>query len=200
MVQCFGSEKSVPSGIHWREKSTVDYVCDTLYEWVRIPFGLMNAPANFPRFMENCLGKLRDEICIPYLDDVIVFSKTFSEHIEHLRNVLRRFKSYGVKLKLRKCKLFKRKVYILGRVISQDGYRIDRKATNALTAMTDLKPQTVGEVRRLMGLLVYRRHIKNFRQTAKPIYYLLNHDLPKKNNTNATRQNPRLRSGQFHHQ
>ena len=137
-------------------------------------------------------------MCIPYLDDVIVFSETFSEHIEHLRKVLRRLKSYGVKLKPRKCSLFKREVSFLGRVISEDGYQIDPKATNAVTAMKNLQPRTVGEVRRLMGLLgVYRRHVKNFAQIARPIYDLLNHDLPGKKNASSTRQNTRLRSGQL---
>ena len=127
---------------------------------MRIPFGLMNAPANFQRFMEKYLGELHDQMCIPYLDDVIVFLETFSEHIEHLHKVLRRLKSCGVKLKPRKCALFKREVSFPGRMISQDGYRIDLKATNAVTAMKNLKRPTVGEVRRLMGLLgVYRRHI-----------------------------------------
>ena len=169
-----------------------------LYKWVRIPFGLLNAPANFQRFMEDCLGELRDEMCIPYLDDVIVFSETFSEHIEHLRKVLRRLKRYGVKLKPRKCALFKREVSFLGRVISQDGYRIEPKATSSLTIMKNLKARTVGEVRRLMGLLgVYRRHIKNFAQTEKPIYDLLNHGLPEKKSTSSTRQNPGLRGGQL---
>ncbi|CAB3997933.1 Hypothetical predicted protein [Paramuricea clavata] len=81
-----------------------------LYEWTRIPFGLMNAPANFQRFMKNYLGDLRSKICIPYLDDVIVFSKTFKEHVQQLQEGLQRLKSHGVKLKPKKCNLFKNEV------------------------------------------------------------------------------------------
>lgn len=55
-----------------------------LYEWIRIAFGLCNAPA-----------ALRDKICIPYLDDVIVFSVTFEDHVEHLRSIFQRMRENG---------------------------------------------------------------------------------------------------------
>ena len=75
-----------------------------LYEWIRDPFGLCNAP-----------GALRDKICIPYLDDVmiIVFSVTFEDHVEHLRSVFQCLRENGVKLKPKKCKLFEREVVFL---------------------------------------------------------------------------------------
>ena len=68
----------------------------------------MNAPVNFQRFMERCLGELRDKVAIPYLDNIIMFSRTFEEHVEHLRTVLRTLREHAVKLKPIKCSLFKR--------------------------------------------------------------------------------------------
>ena len=145
-----------------------------LYEWVRIPFGLMNAPANFQRFMERCLRELRDKVAIPYLDDIIVFSRTFEEHVEHLRTVLRKLREHGVKLKPRKCSLFKHEVQFLGRVVSGDGYRMDPGCVKAIEKLKEASPRTVGEVRQLAGILsYYRRYIKNFAKVAKPIYDLL---------------------------
>ena len=138
-----------------------------LYEWLRIPFGLMNAPASFQRFMKNCLSDLRNNICIPYLDDVIVFSRTFSDHLENLRTVLRRLREHGVKLKLKKCSFFKRQVTFLGRIISEQGYTIDPANTKAISCLKENPPKTVGEVRKVVGLLgYYRRYIRNFAQRA----------------------------------
>ena len=92
----------------------------------------MNKDPIFQRYMERCLGELRDKVAIPNLDDIVVFSRTFEEQVEHLRTVLRKLRKHGVKLKPRKCSLFKREVQFLGRVVSGDGYRMDSGCVKAI--------------------------------------------------------------------
>lgn len=70
-----------------------------LYEWIRLPFGLTNAPAAFQKCMEGVLNGLRDECCFSYLDKVLCFSKTFQYHIKDLQRVFFRLREHDVKLR-----------------------------------------------------------------------------------------------------
>ncbi len=145
-----------------------------LYEWVRIPFGLTNAPAAFQRSMEEMLDSLRDECCIPYLDDILCYAKTFEEHVEVLRKVLQALQRHGVKLRPTKCEMFKKEVRYVGRLVSDKGVRIDPKDLDAVRAWKAKTPTTVGEVRRMLGFLsYYRSYVQDFSRIAKPIYDLL---------------------------
>lgn len=145
-----------------------------LYEWVPVPFGLSNAPAAFQRSMEEVLGPLRDECCIPYLDDVLCYARTFDEHVEALRKVLQALQHHGVKLRPEKCELFRHEVRYVGRLVSADGIKIDPRDLEAVKTLTSKTPQTVGEVRKLTGFLgYYRSYIQDFSRIAKPIYELL---------------------------
>ena len=111
-----------------------------LFEWVRIPFGLINAPGEFQWLMEDCLHSFRDDICTPYLDDVIVFSKSFENYVDHVRQVLQRLLANGTKLKPENCKLFQK---YLGQIVTSDGYRPDPSKINAATALKDSIPANV---------------------------------------------------------
>ncbi|KAI3359935.1 hypothetical protein L3Q82_014286 [Scortum barcoo] len=150
-----------------------------LNEWVCIPFGLTNAPAAFQHSMEEMLSPLCDECCIPYLDDILCYAHTFEEHVEWLRKVLRALQSHGVKLRPKKCNLFRQEVRYVGRLVSAEGVCIDPKDLEAVYALRKEKPATVGDVRRIVGFLsYYRSYIQDFSRLANPIYELLQ---PKRN-------------------
>ncbi|KAM9735208.1 uncharacterized protein ACNS7B_014526 [Menidia menidia] len=115
-----------------------------LYEWIRIPFGLSAAPSEFQRSMEECLVGLRDEICQPYLDDNLVHSQTFENHLKDVRKVLQRYQQHGVKLTAKKCELFKNKVRFLGKIVTKEGYTMDQAEVAPVQDMKQRKPATVG--------------------------------------------------------
>ena len=164
---------SLSPGLYVRKKPVADSFYNSLGtdEFVRIPFGLSQAPGAFQPFMERVIGsELPDLIAIPYLDDIC---KTFDEHIEHLRILFKRLRESGFKLKPRKCKMFRKQVQFLGRVVSEQGYTLDPKSIEAVTRLRSQTPQTVGDVRKLLGFLSYfRRWIPQFSTIAKPLYDL----------------------------
>ena len=113
--------------------------------------------------MENCLEGLRSNCALPYLDDVIVYSWSFDEHLEHVRMVLRRLKAKGTKLKPSKCRLFEKEVRYLGRIVSARGCRLDPKAVETVNQLRTRTPKTIGEVRQLLGMLnCFRRYIQEY--------------------------------------
>ncbi|XP_026064099.1 uncharacterized protein LOC113047063 [Carassius auratus] len=88
-----------------------------LFEWNRMPFGLCNAPSTFQRLMERVFGDQQCSSLLLYLDDIIVFSSSVSQHLERLEVVLSRLEREGLKAKLSKCAFFQREVRYLGHVI-----------------------------------------------------------------------------------
>ncbi|XP_040264683.1 uncharacterized protein LOC120979792, partial [Bufo bufo] len=143
-----------------------------LFEFNCMPFGLCNAPGTFQRLMERCLGHKNFETVLLYLDDVIVYSKTYEDHLKHLAEVFEILIKYGLKVKPSKCHLLKPAVKYLGHVVSGEGVQPD---PDKLAAVRNWPvPTTVKEVRGFLGFAsYYRRFIPHFAQIADPIQELL---------------------------
>lgn len=126
-----------------------------------MPFGLSCAPATFERLMESVLAGLYWDICLVYLDNIIVTGKTFEKMLSNLRKVFDRLKGAGLKLKEKKCCLFAKKVTYLGHVVSAEGVETDPAKT--VTVEHWPVPTNVTEVCSFLGLCCYyRRFIKDF--------------------------------------
>ena len=140
-------------------------------QWVvESSFDLMNAPAAFQRFMEHCLGDFRNNFTIPYLDDLLIFSKSFEEHLQHFQQVLQRLKKHGIKIKPSKCKFFKKEFCYLGQLVSAEGYTVGPKSVESITSKIRKRSNNISELRSLLGLVgCFRRSIPNFSQLVKPL-------------------------------
>ena len=142
------------------------------YEQNRMPFGLANSPATYQRMMEECLVDLNRRYCFIYLDDVIIFSDNFEEHLRRLELVLKRFEEAGLKLSAKKCSFFMRRVKYVGHIVSEQGIEPD---LDKIAKVRDWPtPSTPEEVRRFLGFVgYYRRFIPNFSKIARPLTNLI---------------------------
>ena len=142
-----------------------------------LPFGLSNAPAVFQRLMNMVMQGLTWEACLVFLDDIIVMSATFEQHLERLTAVFDRLKSANLKLKPSKCKLFQPKVKFLGSVVSAKGIEPDPDKLSAISEWP--VPVNLTEVRSFVGLAsYYKRHVEGFSDIAKPLSELTKKNQP----------------------
>ena len=142
-----------------------------------MPFGLCNAPATFQRLMDCTMAGLNYEICLLYLDDVIVFSRDLETHLGRLNMVLDRLRHANLKLKPSKCCLLQRKVEFLGYKVSSGGIETDPKKVEAVLNWPT--PSKLKEVRGFLGLCsYYRRFVENFSEIAAPLHALQKKKIP----------------------
>ena len=105
---------------------------DSLYQFEVLPFGLCNAPSTFQRLMESVLRSLNWKICLIYIDDIIIFSKSFEEHLAHMDLVFTRLREANIKLKVSKCHFANPEVIYLGHIVSRNGIQPDPDKVSAV--------------------------------------------------------------------
>ncbi|GFS96184.1 transposon Tf2-9 polyprotein [Trichonephila clavipes] len=137
-----------------------------------MPFGLCNAPATFERMMDNLLRHFKWTMCLCYLDDIIVFSETFEDHLIRLRLVLKCLQEAGLKSNSKKRLFAAQEVKILGHLVSSNGVRPDPDKIKAVRNFPT--PKNIHDIRSFLGLCSYfRRFIKGFCYLAEPLQSLL---------------------------
>ena len=160
------------SAIHPKSRPYTAWRCHLgLFQFRRLPMGLKNSPQMFQRLMETVLHGLTFKFCLIYLDDIIVFSKTFQDHVQHLTEVFERLPKSGLKLHPKKCTFAKRQIKYLGHIVSEDGISPD---PDKISAIRDYPtPTRVKNLRAFLGVTgYYRKFTKNYSSIAAPLYAL----------------------------
>ena len=133
-----------------------------------MPFGLNNAALTFQRTMELALSNLQWITCLIYIDDIIVFGKTFEQQLSRVEEVLERIKAAGLKLKPEKTEMLQKVVVFLGHVVSGKGVRPNPTNIEKITSWP--KPKYAKQVKQLVAMgSYYRRYVRDFVSMVRPM-------------------------------
>ena len=141
-----------------------------VFEFNRMPFGLSGSPGVFQNCMNAVLGDVR-HFALAFVDDIIVFSETFEDHIKHLEAVFDKLRKANLRLKIAKCEFMKKELNYLGHIISDKGISVDPHKVSAVQNMEP--PKNVREVRSFLGMTsYYRKYVPDFSKIARPLNLL----------------------------
>ena len=142
------------------------------YEFLVMPFGLTNAPATFQTFVNNLFREFLNKFVIVYLDDILIYSNTYEEHVQHIRQVLEILRQNQLYANPRKCVFAKQEVEFCGHIVGNGIVKVMKNKIRSIAEWP--QPKNVHEVRQFLGLAnYYRRFIKNFSLIAHPLTELL---------------------------
>ncbi|VDI54419.1 Hypothetical predicted protein [Mytilus galloprovincialis] len=146
------------------------------YQFKRLCFGLTNAPATFQMLMTKVLQELNWKVALIYIDDILVFSKNFDEHLEHLNLVFQKLKQAKLTLQPSKCHFAAKQVKYLGHIISEHGIQVDKSKTVAVSEYPI--PKSVKQLRSFLGMCnYYRKFIQNYSKICSSLTTLLKKDV-----------------------
>lgn len=145
------------------------------FEFIRMPFGLKNAPATFQRVMNNILGNLIGTCCLVYLDDIIVFGSSLQQHLDNLNKVLQRLAQANLKVQFDKCEFLQKQCEFLGHIVTQNGIRPNPAKIEKILNWPI--PKSTTQIKGFLGLLgYYRKFIRDFAKLTKPLTKCLKKD------------------------
>jgi len=147
------------------------------YKYVVMPFGVTNALTVFMDYMNKIFRPILDKFVVVFINDIVIYSKTQDEHIEHLRLVLGILSEKQLYAKLSKCEFWMDEVQFLGHVISAQGISVDPAKVDAVVKWES--PKSTTEIRSFVGLAgYYRRFIEGFSKIVAPLTQLTRKDQP----------------------